>query len=69
MCNLRVKLTYTFSAVRVAEPAFISVMGLTAFEMPNNECIVIKIKRLCIGRDSVYVGAEKWGQFCSREKM
>ena len=48
MCDMRVKLTYTFSAAGTTAPIFISILGLTERELPQDLCISLKIKGLCV---------------------
>ena len=49
MCGLRVKITYTFSATGTMAPMFTSVLGLNDRELPNDDCISMKIEGLCVG--------------------
>ena len=48
VCGLRVKITYTFSAAGTMAPIFISVLGLNDRELPNDDCISMKIEGLCV---------------------
>ena len=61
MCGLRVKLTYTFSGAGVMAPIFVSVLGLNEREMPEDQCISLKIPGLCVGGGGVAVGNEQTG--------
>ena len=58
---MKVKLTYTFSAAGTMAPFFITVCGLSEREMPEDSCIFMKIKGLCIGGSGVSVGAQQHG--------
>ena len=57
---MRVKLTYTFSAAGTMAPMFVSVLGLTEREMPEDQCITLKIQGLCVG-GCVNVGDKQHG--------
>ena len=49
MKGLRVKTTFTFSAVGMSAPIFITVYGLNEREIPSDKCILVPLKGLCIG--------------------
>jgi len=55
MCCIRVKLTYTFSAAGTTAPIFISILGLTERELPQDSYISLKIKGLCVDGGGVTV--------------
>ena len=61
MCGLRVKITYTFSAAGTMAPIFISVLGLNDRELPNDDCISMKIEGLCVGGGGINVGSKQCG--------
>ena len=56
MKGVRVKLTFTFSAVGTCAPLFILVSGLSEREMPTEDCIALLIKSLSIGGGGLNVG-------------
>ena len=56
MRGMRVKLTFTFSAVGTSAPLFVSVVGLTERELPEDMCIPMRIEGLCVGGGGVNVG-------------
>ena len=56
MCGLRVKITFTFSGAGTMAPIFISVLGLTERELPEEQCISLIIPGLCVGGGGVSVG-------------
>ena len=49
MNGMRVKLTFTISAIGTCAPIFISVCGLTPKELPKEACIIVQVEGLCIG--------------------
>ena len=49
MNGLRVKLTYNFSVAGKMAPIFITILGLNDREQPNDQCVSLKIKGLCVG--------------------
>jgi len=56
MCGMRVKLTFTFSAVGTCFPLVVTVTGLTDRELPNGEDFVhVEVPGLCIGGGGVNV--------------
>ena len=55
MCGLRVKLTYTFTGAGTMAPIFISVLGLNDRELPQDQCVSVKIPGLCVGGGGVTV--------------
>ena len=61
MCGLRVKLTYTFTGAGTMAPIFISVLGLNERELPQDQCVALKIKGLSVGGGGVTVGAKQNG--------
>ena len=61
MNGLRVKLTYTFSAAGTMAPIFISVLGLTERELPEDERIALKIEGLSVRGKGVTVGTKQCG--------
>ena len=61
MNEIRVKLTYTFSAAGTMAPIFISILGLTEKEMPEDKQIAMKIEGLSIGGGGVTVGTKQCG--------
>lgn len=56
-----VKLTYTFSAAGIMALVFITVNGLTEQELPEYQCLSIKIISLCVRGGGVTLGNEKNG--------
>ena len=61
MSGLRVKLTFTFSALGACAPLFVSITGLSERELPSSPCIILKIEGLCIGGGGVNVGCKDTG--------
>ena len=61
MCDMRVKLTYTFSAAGIIAPLFISVVGLTELELPMYRHLVLKIEGLSVGGGCVTIGNRQVG--------
>lgn len=61
MKGMRVKLTFTFSAVGTCVPLFVSVCGLTERELPEEECVILDIEGLCVGGGGVNVGCNTKG--------
>ena len=61
MCGLRVKLTYTFTGAGTMAPIFISVLGLNEKELPQDQCVSLKINGLCVGGGGVTVGETRHG--------
>ena len=61
MCGLRVKITYTFSAAGTMAPIFIYVLGLNDHTLPNDDCISMKIKGLCVGGGGINVSSKQCG--------
>ena len=56
MRGMRVKLTFTFSAVGTSAPLLVSVVGLTERELPEDVCIPMWIEGLCVEGDGVNLG-------------
>ena len=44
MCDMCVKMTYTFSTIGSTIPIFISIFGLTECKLFRDSCIFLKIK-------------------------
>ena len=63
MYDMRVKLTYTFSATRIIAPLFISILGLTELELPMDRHLVLKIEGLSVGGGGVTIGDKQVGNF------
>ena len=61
MNGMRVKLTFTFSAIGTCAPIFISVCGLTQKELRKEACIILQVKGLCIGGGDVSIGNKEEG--------
>ena len=61
MCGMRVKLTYTFSGAGIMAPIFITVLGLNERELPQGQCVSLKIPGLCVGGGGVTVGSKGFG--------
>ena len=61
MCGMRVKLTCTFSTAGTTDPLYISILGLTERELPQDSCISLKIKDICVGRGGVTIGSSQKG--------
>ena len=60
---MRVKLTYTFSAVEIIAPLFISVVGLTELELPMDRHLVLKIEGLSVGGGGVTIRNKEVGYY------
>ncbi len=60
---MRVKLTYTFSAVEIIAPLFISVVGLTELELPMDRHLVLKIEGLSVGGGCVTIRNKEVGYY------
>ena len=61
MNGMRVKLTFTFSAIGTCAPIFISICGLTQKELRKEVCIILQVKGLCIGGGDVSIGNKEEG--------
>ena len=61
MCDLRVKMTFTFSAVSISAPIFITVYVLNDRELPKDKLILVPLKGLCIGGGGLNMGATTKG--------
>jgi len=62
MNGMRVKLTFTFSAIGTCMPLVCTVAGLTEREMPNgDEFIHVKIPGLCVGGGGVNINNKEFG--------
>ena len=59
--EMRVKLTYTFSAAGTMTPIFISILGLMEKELPEDERITLKIEGLSVGCGGVTVATKQCG--------
>ena len=59
MCGLRVKLTYTFTGAGAMAPIFILVLGLNERELPQDQCVALEIKGVCVGGGGVTMGAKQ----------
>ena len=59
--GMRVKLTFTFSAIGACAPIFVSVCGLSERELPNDKCLILEIEGMCIGGGGVSVGKKDVG--------
>ena len=57
MKGMRVKLTFTFSALGTCAPLFVSVTGLNERELPHEKCLILKIEGMCVGGGGVAVGS------------
>ena len=49
MCGLRVQITYTFSDSITMAPIFISALGLTEIDIPEEPIFLIKIRGPFVG--------------------
>ena len=61
MNSLRLKFTYAFSAAGTMAPIFISVLGLTERELPEDVQIALKIEGLSVVDGGVTVGIIQCG--------
>ena len=61
MNGMRVKITYTFSAAGTCAAIFITVLGLTERELPQDQCVSLSIEGLCVGGGGVTVGNKTKG--------
>lgn len=62
MNGMRVKLTFTFSALGTCMPLVVTVAGLSEREMPDGkEFIHVKIPGLCIGGGGVNIDNQECG--------
>ena len=61
MCDLRVKLSYKFTGAGTMAPIFISVLVLNDRELPQDQCVPVKIPGLCVGGGGVTVDNKGYG--------
>ena len=61
MNGMRVKLTFTFSAIGTCALIFISISGLTPKELPKEACIILQVEGLCIDGGEVSIGNKEKG--------
>ena len=61
MCDLRIKMKYTFTGAETMTPIFISVLGPNDRELPKDHCVSLKIKGLWDGGGRVTFGNTKCG--------
>ena len=59
MNGLRVKPTFTFTAMGNCFPLVVTVAGLTDYEMPGEDFVHVQIPRLCIGGGCVSVDSNQ----------
>ncbi len=59
MNGMRVKLTFTFTAMGNCFPLVVTVMGLTKKEMPRKDFVHVEIPGLCIGGGGVSVDSSQ----------
>ena len=62
MNGLRIKMTFTFSALGTCAPLFVTVSGLSERELPGkNDFLHVEVPGLCIGGGGVNVGVKTKG--------
>ena len=61
MNGMRVKLTFTFSAIGTCALIFISISGLTPKELPKEACIILQVEGLCIDGGEVSIDNKEKG--------
>ena len=61
MKGMRVKLTFSFTALGVSAPMFITVTGLDESELPLDTSLLVKVKGLSIGGGGVNMENESVG--------
>ena len=59
MNGLRVKLTFTFTAMGNCFPLIVTVAGRTEIEMPGKDFVHVEIPGLCIGGGGVSVNSNQ----------
>ena len=69
MKGLRVKMTFTFSAVGTSAPIFITAYGLNEREMPHDKSIIVPLKGLCIGGGGVNMSGTTIGHVLFMRKQ
>ena len=65
MCGMREKLIYTFSAVGIIAPLFISIVGLTDLELPMDRHLVLKVEGFSVGGGGITIGNRGGGVISS----